>query len=154
VSNTVGAFRGISTLIFKWLFFALVGIAGIALAVIGSFYAYNYFTYERHAAQVKAIVNARDKGVFACAKEPDYPIFVAIINNSSKTIEEVSFSLEARRKSFTTNLATYASFTDDKIRKPGEGWGTCWAAPLRDEVKDNPRDLEWKVGTVHITFEK
>src|SRR5262249_45627454 len=34
VSNTVGAFRGISTLIFKWLFFALVGIAGIALAVI------------------------------------------------------------------------------------------------------------------------
>ena len=79
-------------------------------------------------------------------------MFVRILNNSSRTVERVSFSLEARRKGYSTNFATYATYSDDKIIKPGEGYGTCWRAPLRSDVKDDPSALEWKANS-HITFE-
>jgi len=88
-----------------------------------------------------------------CASDPVYPLFVGIINNSSKTLDKVTFSLKATRKGYSTDLATYASYTDDRIRKPGEGWGGCWHAPLQTDVKDDPRDLEWKVESVSMIFE-
>jgi hypothetical protein len=43
----------ISILIFRWLLFTVLGIIGIAAAIAGIAYAYNYLTYERHASAVK-----------------------------------------------------------------------------------------------------
>jgi len=154
MANAVETFRGISILIFKWLLFSVVGIVGIAVAVMASVFTYNYLTYDRHAANVQILVTPHKPNTgAACADTPEYPLFIGIINKSSKTIDQVTFSLEARRKGYSTNLATYESHTQDKILKPGEGWGQCWRPPLKSEVKDDPRDLEWKATDVRITFE-
>lgn len=70
MANTVDTFRGISILIFKWLLFAVLGIVGIALLIGGVVYAYNYLTYERHAANVEIIVATKnEKGTF-CKDSP------------------------------------------------------------------------------------
>jgi hypothetical protein len=49
MASTVETFRGISVLIFKWLLFAVLGIVGIALAIGGVAYAYNYLTRTLHS---------------------------------------------------------------------------------------------------------
>ena len=154
MANAVETFRGISLLIFKWLLFAVQGIVGFGLAVIGITYAYNYVTYDRHVANVQIVVSAhkKDSGGL-CADTPERPLFIDIINNSSKTIEQVIFSLEARRPGYSINLATHEFYTDDHIRKPSEGFGSCWRAPLESELTDSPRELEWKATDVRIIFE-
>jgi hypothetical protein len=153
MANTVETFRDISLLIFKWLLFALLGIVALGLAVWGVLYAYQYLTYDRYAAKVEITVGVSRDPKHICADSPNYPLFIGIINNSSKALDKVSFSLKATRKGHSTNLADYETYTDDKIRKPGEGWGNCWRAPLKANVKDDPRDLEWSVDYARMTFE-
>lgn len=153
MADTVATFRGIALLLFKWLLFAVLGIVAIALVVWGALYLFQYFTHDRHAAKVVITIHDPNQKGAVCADQAERPLFIGIINNSSKTIEQVRFSLEARRKGRSTNLATYKTYTDDKIRKPGEGFGGCWLAPLLPNVKDDPRELEWKASQVRITFE-
>ena len=73
-------------------------------------------------------------------------------NNSSKILESVRFTLRARIKGRSTNLALYHSYTDDHISEPHMGYANCWAAPKLSEPVADPRLLEWDIDSKNFSF--
>ena len=76
-------------------------------------------------------------------------------NGSDKTLERVEFTLPARAKGRSTNLAKYHSYFDDHIIEPQTGFANCWAVPLEKSMFDDlipeqsrksyARELEWSI---------
>ena len=147
MNNTVQTFRAISGLIFKWLLIAIATLVAVIAIAYGVYQANHWFTYDRHVSKIKITVNA-DKEL---CKEDDYPIFVAFENNSTRTINEISFSLVGRVKGRSSGI-TNAYLSSDSIVKPGEEFRLCWSAAKLTKQISNPRSLEWSVYGVFYTF--
>lgn len=133
---------------------ALLAIAVLFLLLWAGLAAYVHLTYERHVKKVDISVTIHPKGSGAiCADAQGRPLFVDIVNNSTKTVEEVSFRLKARREGQAENLASRRTYSSDKMLKPGETWGGCLPAALQDDVTVDPLDLDWSVGGRVVTFQ-
>lgn len=79
--------------------------------------------------------------------EPKFPIFVAFINNSTKTVKSVLFSVDVKQKGFSSALGTITLATNDKILAPKEGYGFCYAMPSLSRqipVEDMNFELQYK----------
>ena len=140
--------------VLKWLLKALLVVAILGLLLWGGVAAYSYFSYERHIEKVDIAVSVHPEGAGAiCSDMPGLPLFVDIINNSSKTVEEVRFILEARRKGHSANLASNRAYESSKLLKPGQVWGDCLPAAIKDDVTVDPLGLDWSVGGRIDTFE-
>lgn len=148
MTQTVETFRGISLLIFKWLLYAILGLVALGAVIAGITYGYNYVTYDRQASNVTIAVHPLR---LRCTDD-SFPLWVTIRNGSSKALERVGFRLEARRRGYSSNLATSNTYYSDKFPEPGRTYGSCWSAPLKSATKDDPHDLEWTIGTSSITF--
>ncbi|MGE3986726.1 hypothetical protein [Pseudorhodoplanes sp.] len=142
--DAVDTFRRIAWLISKWLFYVVAAIVAIFFAIIGLTYCYQWYSHDRHEAKVAFSIFASKSSI---CKDDKHPIFVGIVNNSGRTIESVSFTLKANRPDRSSNLVRYHSYSDDKIIKPTEGFGNCWAVPELTETVADPRELEW--GTLY-----
>lgn len=139
--SAVDTFRGISLLIFKWLLYALLFIVVLTALLIAGWWVINWYTVDRHLQKVAIMVYTEKKD----CDDDLFPIFVMIGNSSEKTVERVTFTLAARVKGRSTNLAEYHSYSDDRIIEAKTGWAQCWAVPkLRETVKD-PRALDWGI---------
>jgi hypothetical protein len=87
-----------------------------------------------------------------------HPVFLGIVNDSSKTILRYSFNFEAREPGRSTDVAYWDTYTDDKIIKPGEGWGTCWRVKSKDSTFNSDQfitdpKIEIRVINFRPTFE-
>ena len=143
-----------SRTLLTWLLKALLAIAVFGLLLWVGVTAYEHWTYDRHVKKVAVSVTVHPQGAGAiCSDAQDRPLYVDIVNNSSKTVEEISFRLRAQHKGDTTNLASRRAYSSDKILKPGEAWGGCLPAALQDGVTVDPLGLEWSVGGRIVTFE-
>ena len=143
-----------SLAIMRWLLKALLAIAVLGLLLWGALAAYVHWTYERHVKNVDISVTLHPEGAGAiCSDARGRPLFVDIVNNSAKTIEEISFRLKARRQGQTENLASRRTYRSDRMLKPGETWGGCLPAALQDDVTLDPLDLDWSVGGRIVTFQ-
>ncbi|BAQ15652.1 hypothetical protein [Methyloceanibacter caenitepidi] len=132
----------------------LLAIAAFGLLLWVGITVYRHWTYDRHVKKVAVSVTVHPQGAGAiCSDARDRPLFVDIVNNSPKTVEEISFRLRAQRKGDTTNLASRRAYNSNKILKPGEAWGGCLPAVLQDGVSVDPLGLEWSVGGRIVTFE-
>jgi hypothetical protein len=122
-------------------FFRLIGIGG-SIGVVGLTFLYFYATseYEKWAAtrdNSKITANVW-VDIEKCSKE--YPFFVTVVNGSDKLLLSYELRIEVRKKGRSTNLAkSYDTIKDDKILKPGEGWGHC----RRIEKSTSSYPTEW-----------
>lgn len=140
------AFRAISWLIIKWLLICLAVLLGLTVLAVGAFFAYQWYTYDRHAALVTSVVQTN-----VCT-DPQYPLLIAFNNKSSKSLILASFVLSAKVPGRSSDIAQYRSLSSDNIVKPGEGIGNCWSLPgFLEPVKDF-KTLEWSLSYVHYTF--
>jgi hypothetical protein len=148
-TDAVDAFRQIARLIFKWLLIALLVVVGLVAVIAACMAAYTWYYETRHVANIEVNVNVAKDGV---CKTDDFPIFVGVINRSERTIEKVTFRLSAKMKDRSTDLTEYHSNSDDRIIKPTQGFGNCWAAPkLREQVPD-VRSLNWSIESKSFYF--
>jgi hypothetical protein len=132
----------------KWT--ALI-VFGLVIIVIGGIWTDNYWneTLPKSQVQVQMQSTWQDK----C--DDPFPLFVAIVNNSRRTVERVTFWPVAKRPGHSTDLVEYSArdYSTDKILKPGEGYAQCWAVPPLSDKSADWRTLEWSVGPVSVQFE-
>jgi len=148
ISSPVHAFRQIAWLIAKWFLFTVVGLIVLCALVGGVIWTYGWFTHDRHVANINFIVTtSRDQ-----CSDDKYPIYVLIGNLSSKKLEKATFSLRARVKGRSTNIAQYHSYSDDHISVYKEGFANCWAVPPLSEPVSDPRALEWDILSKTLVF--
>ena len=124
--------------ILKWIGITFGSLIVLALVGTGVVLAWNWFTYDRYAAKITVVANndVPSKGLFddlipnkdatpiketptRCKAEA--PIFVAIVNNSTKTISKVRIKVTAHLPGHSTNILGYNPVTMDYIVKPTEG---------------------------------
>lgn len=128
--------------ILKWILLVAVSIGAIIGVVV------SYANYKSNQ-DYKIKKDREDKiSITADSREVDcqagYPYFYGIVNKSDKTVSSVTFSVELRRKGFSNSLNSYTSIDEDKILKPGEGYGRCFRATSKDytgEVKEKEVDI-------------
>jgi hypothetical protein len=139
--------------VFKWLAILLVGLLAVVFALIGGWWTWNWWSYERHEKQIEVVaINSaaplsspkladRDgKSPEAMCAGSEFPIFVGFVNNSSRTVESLAIEMTARLPERSTNILTYGSRVEmDRIIKPGAGFGSCWKFSVRDEYRTDPQ---------------
>ncbi|WP_157505677.1 hypothetical protein [Geminicoccus roseus] len=108
----------------KWAAGFVLVPALLAMIGGGGIWLYQYVTYDRHLSQIQG--SAKFKGMESeyCTQQ-DYPISVIFINNSTKTIEQIEFYLEARYKGRSRNLASNNRRIDDSITGSKDFSGLC-----------------------------
>lgn len=148
MTDAVDAFRRISGLIVKWLVVGTLGIVVLALAVWGAVYAYYWYTYDRNANAVEFLISTSRKD---CTDDA-YPIHIIIGNSSHRTLERAEFSLAARVKGRSTDIAKYNDYVDDHISPSKRGYGGCYAAPVLSEPVADLRDLDWSISSKKFKF--
>jgi hypothetical protein len=144
----VDQFQRLMKLLFKWALIGLGCLVGIGVVMAAGLYGYEWWTVDRHKSKVRVEAKLQEK---VCDKE--FPVVVIVHNESSRTIEETTAYLSARRPGFSTDLTWPGTVSWDAIVKPGEHLGACWKIPLRDTEKDtDPRALEWGVKSFIVRF--
>ena len=116
---------------------------------IGTGYAYDWWSYDRHVALVVATARVDPE---KCV-EAGFPVYLEVFNGSTKTVESTSFSIIAKRPNRSTNVSDFRD-TTDHIIKPGGRLTACANPTLKPEAKDeDPRKLEWSGGPVIVHSE-
>lgn len=119
--------------IFLFLLFsfprAMGGLIAICGLAIGGFFLWGKLEGDRIAREIAAISITVTYDLGRCS--PEYPLFVAILNGSNRTLEKVSFELEGHRSGYSEPLygRSYSSYSSDRIIASGDGWASCWALP-------------------------
>jgi hypothetical protein len=106
--------------------FILIGVfIGICL-LIGYFLIYVPEQKRKAIEDSVSIILTYDSKF--CGME--YPLYVEIVNGSNKTIERVTWYLNAYIPGYSTDLSGYNNdYSNDKILKPTEKWSTCYKLP-------------------------
>jgi hypothetical protein len=107
--------------ILKWIGIGIAALIAISLLLYAWSEFDDWYSVDRHKEKVKVNAFFDPKN---CGKE--FPAFVAVVNNSTKTIESISFYLKVTKKGFSKQLNYSSSMEYDKILPPGEGWAQCW----------------------------
>ena len=87
--------------------------------------------------------------------DPQYPLFIGIINDSRWTLNLVKFRLVAKQTGYTTNLVSdsYYGNSSDLMTAPGKGHVACWAVPELSDKSVDWRSLEWSAEVTRAEFE-
>jgi len=124
-----------------------IAFAGLLLTLTAaSIYAAQWWTYDRHAAKIRASVQI-DK---AQCPEDALPVHVEIFNGSSATIENTHIYLSARRPGRSADVGDQLPIDFEAIVPPAKTLFSCFeahiAGPFQEENLD-PRTLQWSVLT-------
>jgi hypothetical protein len=128
--------------IFKWIVIALIVVI-VCIGLVAWVLDYtSTIEYRKKQEQENMVSIVASRNEEQCTSA--YPYFYGIVNNSEKTVNNVKFTVEIRRKGFSSALNSYTSIDEDKILKPGEGYGRCFRATKKDydgDVKDKDVDI-------------
>jgi len=105
----------------KWVAIAFVVLIGIWVLILAWLKFNTWYSIDRHKANVEVVAFFDYKN---CTKE--YPLFIGVVNNSSKTIESISTNVKVTKRGYSSRLNYDTSYSSDKILLPAEGWGSCW----------------------------
>lgn len=148
MTDVVDTFRRITGLLLRWLAYALLAIVGLCLVVWAAVAGHEWYSYDRHAENVVIDIST-DRA--DCADDK-YPIRVRILNGSGKTLERTTFTLAARFKDRSTDIARYTSLVDDHINAPNNGYSNCWSVPPLSEPVADARVLNWSIASKRFVF--
>ena len=136
----------------KWLGIALLSLIIFAGVIGGGIWGWQWWSHDRHAANVEIVVRHKnqwsklartqsstaDTNTDPLCSSDTHPVFVGIVNNSSKTIEYVWIKISAHLPRHSTNVLKYnAQATSDRIVAPGEGFGHCWVFEFDTKYANN-----------------
>lgn len=135
--------------ILKWLAIAIGGVLAIGALAAAGYWAWGYLTYDLPKSKVEIVTGVGDDRCTA-----DHPVFVGVVNRSDRTVLKTSIRLQAFIPGRSTNFATWNRMSDDRIIKPGDGFGQCWRPVLESSVPEgtDPRALEWSVADYSVEF--
>jgi hypothetical protein len=134
----------------KWFAISIGTLIVLGCIIAASYWGWNYFTYDLPKSKIEIVTSVNDE---RCAGE--HPVFVGIVNNSDRTVMNTRIRLQAFIPGRSTNVATWNWMSDDRIIKPGKGFGQCWRPVLDSDMPKNTdlKTLEWSVATYEVDFE-
>jgi hypothetical protein len=137
--------------ILKWLLIASITIT-ILVGVIASYIDYkNTQEYTKKREEEDKVIIFADYHKSDC--QTGYPYYYIIENLSDKIVTKVTFTVEVKKKGFSSALNSYTSIDEDKILNPKERYTRCFRAQKKDydgEVKE--KDVEIVVTYKDVTF--
>lgn len=139
----------------KWLGITILSLIAIAVLGAGGVWAWQWWSHDRHAANIDIVVKHKNQwsndpsvepaptklvgGTASPCPEDSHPVFVGIVNRSSKTIDYISIRVSAHLPDYSTNILPYSSDANmDRIVPPTGGFGQCWMFNFSSEYKNNP----------------
>ena len=137
--------------ILKWIGLSVIGI-GILIFLGVQYDEYEY--KKRKAIEDKVVVRAFHPKEGSCSK--DFPYQYLIINHSGSTVEKVSFTVDIKRKGFSSNINRYTSLDEDKIIPNNESYGRCFRAEDANDYRKNltEKDVDIEITYKNVTFKK
>ena len=111
-----------------------------------------YYTYGRHKKLVKVETNFNKE----LCDTADSPLFIAIINNSTKKVKRAEVEVIVTKKGRSTKLNDDHKYINDVILKPSEGHGFCYTVyddNLSPPQTLNGEDMEVNVSNYNIVIE-
>jgi len=138
--------------IIKWIVITAITVGALIFIAIKANELWEWQTNGRHADKVSIkFVKLLEE---ACDK--NYPYMYIITNESSKIVEEVTFSVEVRKTGYSNVINTYTSITDSKILNPSESSSMCFRAKGNDYKSEVLRDKEvdYKLSYKNVKFQK
>lgn len=134
----------------KWAVLALISIILLGAVAYGGYWGWEYVRYELPKAKVQIVTNTTEK---RC--NDAYPIFVGIVNRSDRTVLRTRVRLQAFQPNRSTNLESWNDISDDRIIRPGDGWGRCVNPGMNSNAPENVnlRELDWSVARYDLEFE-
>jgi hypothetical protein len=131
----------------------MVALAAFAAMALGIFIWRDSAESSRRAREEAEVIITAYPTVPAPGCPNGFPISVAFANHSQRTVTEISWKLEVRRKGYSSNLIDYfdASRTSDKILKPNDFIAFCYSIPkLSSPVQQS--ELEILALRIYSTF--
>lgn len=133
--------------LFKWaIYLAVLGI-GLILLVLAYVSVTDWYERGRHLGKIQVSAGF---GGNPCIR-PEFPLHIHVVNRSTKTITNMSISVEITKQGFSTRLNNYDSFDSDRILRPGEGWFDCYAPISKDSSYREKYILDGKDMIVKVT---
>jgi hypothetical protein len=87
-------------------------------------------------------------------KDKTHPLFIGVINNSTKTIIKTTSYITVTNKGYSNKLNEYDGIISDRIIKPTEGWGSCWNVIPKDrKIIIDGKNMEVKLDNFYIELE-
>ena len=135
--------------LFKWLLLGIDCIFVLSGVTIGVWQGYEYYYVSLPESKIELSASPAP-GV--CPKE--FPILVTITNQSSKTLNKVSFVFSAKLPNRSSNHASYKYYSSDKITKPGDSHGACYGPLLSTTTPKYKRvkDFDWSISSYNVVF--
>src|SRR5215813_266271 len=125
-------------------------VIGLVLIACGAGFAY-YRSRLQPASEVE--VRVAEVQPNPCT-DVYSPLFVALLNRSSRTVTHVNYRLIAQHPGFTTNLVEGDEVRQlSDIAKPHKGLGYCQKVPQLTERFVSWQSLDWTAEIVSISFE-
>jgi len=129
--------------LFRWGLIFFVGLVALFVLIV---ILVDYF--QDRESRAKRAIEDLVKVSAAYDKErcdKDYPYLYLVKNEGQRTVERVRFTVEIRRRGYSSALNGYTSITEDKILRPGDGIGGCFRAVKEGEfdkfVKETDVDI-------------
>jgi len=135
----------------KWFAFGVGGLIALCIVIYAISEVSDWYSKDRHKAKVKVGASFNPEKCDAA-----HPIYVGIVNDSTKTITNFSIYLKITRDGYSKILnKSYEPLNSDFIVKPGVGAQSCWGVYSDDY--NNPKLLDGKnmqveVDHFYVTF--
>lgn len=137
--------------ILKWIAIGIAVLIAIFAAIMAWSSFEDWYSKGRHKAKVRVVAEFNNPKCSA-----GYPLYIGVINDSSKTITNISVYLKVTKEGYSKALnRVYSSFDSDFIIKPNIGASACWGVYSDDY--SNPKLLDGKgmqveVDHFYVTF--
>lgn len=139
--------------LFKWALILLAGLLVIVAIIVGllSYLEDREYKARKALEDMVKVKAAYDKAL--CEK--DYPYLYWVKNESQNTVDKVEFTVEVRKRGYSSALNSYTSITEDKILKPGDEIGGCFRAMKDGEFGKlvTEADVDIVVTFKNVTFQ-
>jgi hypothetical protein len=133
----------------------MLTLAGIFIAIIGVIAGYFFYEDWKNDKDEGAVTISITHSLEKC-KEP-YPLVISILNESSRVVSKVEWDIVVKKPGFSSDLTeefSYREYSQDRILKPGEGWGICARVPkLNREIKDYSV-LDYSIENKYVLFQE
>jgi hypothetical protein len=142
MSDAVETVKGVAGLLASWAGKALLaaGVLILGLTILCS--GVYWFTEQRHQANIRLTVTPNDQE----CPDPAKPLLIVVSNGSGKPIDEFRFSLAAKIKGRSSNVAAFNEYKDDHIIAPGLELLSCVRFPsFTTQFTGHPKELEWSI---------
>ena len=141
-----------------FLMFPRFTILGVLLAIGGVVYwVWNQIDQEQARERATALVSVSvkyDQSGQSC-DDPDFPLALEIVNDSTKIVEHTYWDIEVRRPGYSNNLVQNYSgrMETDRIIYPRQRWSLCARVPRSvDTYGLEQEQFIYEVSGKRVTF--